>query len=382
MSATLFYKSLTTLALALATYWSCRLAVADWLFRANTPTSVARAAAIDPGNAGYHAWLAEIQEHDGRDPTAELETAARLVPSDSAIWIRLGLRAESQRDFARAEKCLLEAAHIDKLFAPRWTLANYYVRIGDAGKFWPWAQQALDMGYGDLSPLFQLCWRVSAQPHILPRQHSVQGQYLSFLLAQDHVDAAEPVAASFLEQAEPSDIGVVLNYCDRLIERQSISQALTIWNKLCARKLVPFPALDPGHGLALTNGDFRFVPLQQGFDWRTSQDPEISVTRSQSPPELHFHLSGKQPEHCELLSQWAPLSPGRKYTFRFEYRTSISGLSWGGPIPVSDDWSSQEVSLSAPGKLALLYDRPTGSTRAEGEIWLRNSNIALAPREP
>jgi tetratricopeptide (TPR) repeat protein len=382
MSATLFYKSLTILTLALASYSTCRLALADWLFRANTSASVGRAAAIDPGNAGYHAWLAEIQEHDGGDPTAELETAAKLNPSDSAILIRLGLRAESQGDFARAEKYLLEAARIDKLFMPRWTLANYYVRVGDTDKFWPWARQALEMGYGDLSPLFQLCWRVSPEPDILPRQHSVLGQYLTFLLVHDHIEAAGPVAERFLDQANPTDSGVVLNYCDHLIERRSITLALTIWNKLCIRKLVPFAPLDPDHGRALTNGDFQFVPLQQGFDWRTSQDPEISVTRAQSPPELRLHLSGKQPEHCELLSQFVPLSPGRKYTFRFEYKTSISGLSWGGPISATDDWKSEEVTLSNPGKLALLYDRPTGSPRAEGEIWLRNTSIVLAPREP
>jgi Tfp pilus assembly protein PilF len=382
MSATLFYKSLTTLTLALASYSTCRLALADWLFRANTPASVARAAAIDPGNAGYHAWLAEIQEHDGRDPTAELETAARLNPSDSAILIRLGLRAESQGDFAHAERYLLEAARIDKLFMPSWTLANYYVRVGDNERFWPWARQALEMGYGDLSPLFQLCWRVSSKPDILPQQHSVLGKYLTFLLAHDHLEAAAPVAERFLDQAQPSDAAAVLNYCDRLIERRSITPAVAIWNKLCARKLVPFAPLDPDRGVALTNGDFQFVPLQQGFDWRTSQDPEISVTRAQSPPELRLHLSGKQPERCELLSQFVPLSAGRKYIFRFEYKTSISGLSWGEPISAADDWKRQEIALSEPGKLALRYDRPTGSARAEGEIWLRNTSIALAPREP
>src|SRR5579864_5226014 len=239
MSATHFYKPLTILALLLASYWSCRLALADWLFRANTPASVARAVALDPGNAAYHAWLAEIQEHDGRDPTPELETAARLNPSDSAVRIRLGLRAESQRDFARAEKYLLEAAQIDKLFLPRWTLANYYVRVGDADKFWPWARQALEMGYGDLTPLFELCWRVSPEPDIMPRQHSVLGQYLSFLLAHDHFEAAGPVAERFLDRAVPADTAVLLNYCDRLIERQSITAAVTLWNKLCARKLLP-----------------------------------------------------------------------------------------------------------------------------------------------
>ena len=43
----------------------------------------------------------------------------QLEPSDSAVRIRLGLRAESQHDFTRAERYLLEAAQIDKLFSAR-----------------------------------------------------------------------------------------------------------------------------------------------------------------------------------------------------------------------------------------------------------------------
>src|SRR5438270_8282764 len=135
MSARIFSKVLRLLALAalaLASYRSIRLACADSLFRANTLASVRKATEIDRGNAAYHAWLADLQEYEGLDPTAALETASALNPSDSAIWIRRGLRAESQRDFVNAEKFLLEAARIDKLFVPRWTLANYYARIGDA----------------------------------------------------------------------------------------------------------------------------------------------------------------------------------------------------------------------------------------------------------
>src|SRR5262245_10291219 len=128
MSARIFCKAVTVLAVAAlgwACYFSVRLAWADSLFRANTASSVKRATEIDPGNASYHAWLAEIKEHDGADPTSELEIASKLNPSDSSVWIRRGLRAESERDFARAERFLLQAAAIDKLYAPRWTLANY-----------------------------------------------------------------------------------------------------------------------------------------------------------------------------------------------------------------------------------------------------------------
>src|SRR5213593_2694073 len=105
MSARIICKVVKTLAVAalgFAGYCSIRLACADWLFRTNTFESVARATKIDPANAGYHAWLAEIQEYEGLDPAPELEIASKWNPSDSAVWIRRALRAESQRDFARA----------------------------------------------------------------------------------------------------------------------------------------------------------------------------------------------------------------------------------------------------------------------------------------
>src|SRR5436190_13674716 len=131
MSARIFCKAVSVLAVAAlggTCYLSIRQAWADALFRANTLLSVKRATEIDPGAASYHAWLAEIEEHDGRDPAPELEIASKLNPSDSNIWIRRGLRAESEQDFTRAEQFLFQAAAIDKLYAPRWTLANYYAR--------------------------------------------------------------------------------------------------------------------------------------------------------------------------------------------------------------------------------------------------------------
>jgi tetratricopeptide (TPR) repeat protein len=397
MSARIICKAVKTLAVAalgLAGYCSIRLAFADWLFRANTSASVARAAAIDSGDAAYHAWLAEIQEYEGLDPARELEIASRLNPSDSAVWIRRALLAESHRDFARAEALLLEAVRIDKLYAPRWALANYYARTGDTGRFLASARQALEMGYGDLSPLFRLCWSVTGDAALIrsraiPPRRDVWGKYLAFLTQDGRLEAAEPIAQSFLAQARAPDTPILLNYCDRLIDRKLVSSAVSVWNALCRRGLLPLSPLDPGSGLALTNGGFQSEPLQQGFDWRTSAPPEISVTRAESPPALRFHLSGKQPEHCELLSQFVPLAPGKQYSFRFEHRAPVaSGLRWRiGDLARSaelagEEWKSQEVTFASGSssltRLALVYDRASGSVRTEGELWIRNATIALA----
>lgn len=382
--------------LGFAGYLSVRLAWADSLFRTNTFASVQRATQVDPDNARYHAWLAEMQEYEGLDPTADLEMASRLNSSDSAIWIRRALHAESQRDLARAEQFFLAAVRIDKLYAPRWSLANYYARTGDAERFWPWARQALEIGYGDLSPLFRLCWSLTDDAELIrsraiPPRPAILVKYLAFLTQQNHLEAAQAIALSLIPQAGPTDTPALLHYCDRLIERQLTKEAVSVWNALCARGLLALGQLAPERGLALTNGAFQTEPLQQAFDWRTSSEPEISLARSESPVALRFYLSGKQPEHCELLSQFIPLAPGRDYLFRFEYKAALgaqSGLRWRvGEFPPSPEldssaeWKSQQLTFatgnSSQARLTLVYDRAPGAMRAEGEIWLRNATIAL-----
>jgi len=388
MSARKILRGFAVAVLLIASYWSIRLAHADSLFRANTSASVARAAELDRGNARYHAWLAEIEEYEGGNPAAELETASALNPSDSAVWIRRGLYAESQRDFRRAEEYLRHAVDIDKLYAPRWALANYYARRGDLESFWPWARQALEMGYDDGSPLFRLCWSVSNDAELIrsrtiPPLHPVLGKYLAFLTRTDRLEAGESIARDLLAQAVPADTPVLLSYCDQAIEKQRTAAAVAVWNAL-----FPSTALDPERGVVLTNGSFEREPLQQGFDWRAPSQEGVVVTRTRAPAVLRIRLSGKQAEHCELLAQVIPLTPGKSYRLRFEYETTLQGVRWSvGALARSAElnaaeWTPGEVTLSAGSeslaRLALTYDRDPGAVRAEGEIWLRNVTIALS----
>jgi hypothetical protein len=395
MSARNFSKALTALsaaALLAAAFDTLRLAWADALFRANTRASVSQAVRLDPESAAYHAWLAEIQEHDGDDPVPELESASKLNPSDSRVWIRRGLRAERDGDLGTAEQLLLRGAAIDKLYSPRWTLANFYARRGDSARFWPWARQAIEMGYGDLTPIFRLCRNVSRDPEPvlgpeIRNRPDVLRKLLAFLMREDSLDAAQPVARALLATALPEDAPVALWYCDRLLERNQAAEALEVWNALCARGAIPLAALRPESGAALTNGDFSREPLGQGFDWKIAALPEISVARA-GPAGLRIRLSGRQPEHCEVLAQIAPLTPGARYAFRFEYRAGAarSGLRWRigelgeSPELTSAEWTRAEAPFDPRGasltRLALVYDRAPGDMRAEGDFWIRNASLA------
>src|SRR5439155_1177891 len=206
--------------LAVATYWTLRLAVASQLTSAKSLDAMARAVRLAPGNAQYFAWLAEYREAAGLDPDPALAAAARLNPMDSAVKIRRGLRAEFQNDFAAAEKFLLEAAAVDKLFDPRATLMNFYFRRNRPEPFWRWSREAFAIGYGDLTSLFRLCWRMTADPELirtraLPADRQVLRKYLRFLVAENHMDAAEPIASQLATVGASEDVSAVLDFIDR-----------------------------------------------------------------------------------------------------------------------------------------------------------------------
>src|SRR6185436_13023162 len=105
---------------------------------------------------------------------------------DAFGWMRLGLRAENERNYAEAERCLAEAARVDNQFDPRWTLMNYYFRRGDLTRFWEWTRKALEMSYGDRRAIWRLCWRVTQEPdeirRVLPPGAGMLADFVRFLL--------------------------------------------------------------------------------------------------------------------------------------------------------------------------------------------------------
>lgn len=380
--------------LAVGMYWSIRLAEADWLFRQNTPESVRAAVALDSGNAAFHEILAEHLEGELSDPQPELKSAVLLDPFNSPYWIRLSIQNEVAGDLSDAEKDVLEGARVDRLFAPRWAVANYYFRRNDP-RFWPWAAAALQTSVGDPTPVFRLCWSMTQDAarigSILPARMDVRNAYLEYLLYTGHPEAAVPVAEKSAADGGRSDLPTLLHYCNRLIDKNTAS-VLKVWNILCRRRLLPFEALSPEKGAVVTNGDFSIPFLQLGFDWRLSQTDGVDVRRVNPADGLSIALSGSEPEDCTLLYQTIPLSPGRAYKVTYEYLSpgsgAISGLKWrlgdfqSEDLTHSDAWTSGAFKFEAGSKqgarLELHYRRALGTVRWEGSLSLRRVAIELA----
>src|ERR1017187_8663497 len=382
-----------------ACYWSARWAIADYAIR----SSVQRALRLAPGNPDYYVRLAQVEPALA---LSALERAAVLNPLNSSVWIELAGAAEAHNDFRAAESSLLRAVQLDKTFAPRWLLAEYYSRRHDQAHFWPAVRAALATSYDDVTPLFDLCWELAPEPRViqdraLPDRPDVWRQYFDFLLSKNRLDAADAIANQLMKHAGPDTVPSLLLYCDRLLENNDVSRAVETWNLLATKRLLDYPELAPSQGASLTNGACAKQFLSRAFDWRVSTPAEIFNRRDVSPPGLRFDFTGKQPEHCELLSQFVPVEPAQEYRLVVSYETEglegDTGIAWrvvdvgsGADLlrGAGHMMASERREKAAPYKfytpadvrlvkLVLAYDRLLGTVLIEGSLTLRSAALGF-----
>jgi hypothetical protein len=387
------------IAFAVAAFDAARLAWADLLGARNTPDSVARAVRLDPANATLHGLLAEHLEAAGQDPKPELRAAIALSPRESRYWSRLAFREETEQDDGNAEKDLLKAAETDRMYAPRWSLANFYLRRGDArrgdiDRFWQWLQKSAEMSPGDLGGIFQVAWAVTQDGakirSILPPDRAVLRQYVAWLAVNRSVADAKQPALELAKEAEPGDVAALFPYVDRAIP-VDLPGALQAWNAMCEHQALACAPLDPAAGPVITNGTFSSPPIGRGFDWTLLRQPGTSEAMEEGGG-LAIQFSGKQAD-TGLLLQLIPVTT-KTYRLSFEYRVSGSGgptgLRWeilrngrnlldGVQQWRATDWKIGQIEFRSDAeaalRLMLVYGRETGMVPWQGTLYLRKISI-------
>lgn len=381
------------------------MALADYWFRQGTLPGTTKALRLEPGGAAYYARLAAMtQESDPAGSTQALQRALVLNPWDSQSWVELGLRAEMAGDVAGAERSLLRAASVDKQYFPKWSLVNYYFRHGDSEKFWFWAREATGMAYGDLAPLFSLCWKVTNDGPLIEqeldiRKADLEANYLAYLTNQNRIEPITRAATRVFAWNREADTPALLAACDRLIADDRAEQAIRIWNRLAELRRIPYGVLEPQSGRSLTDGDFTMLPMSQGFDWRLPGAAGVTTLFEERPAGLRISFSGRQPENCDVLTQVLPVVESSNYELRFLYRTSgiapRTGLGWRimdlygsrilaqGNSLASESEGEGRLAFRTPAgsgllRLTLRYERAPGTTRVEGFILLRELRLTQA----
>jgi hypothetical protein len=376
-------------------WFSIVLARADFYFLEETPEKVLRATEIAPRNTEYLALRALQLDYDEADSRALTEKIAELNPYASAPRIRLGLAAEIAGDADGAERWLLDAARVDHQFEPRWALANFYFRAGKRDEFWKWMRAALEVSYGDRTPAYELCRRVSEDgSEILrrgiPDRHEVVAGYLWYLLAKKPTESRlQPKLAALPGRGVGSD-GAVVEAARRLggyrntLDLEELFQACDwLIGERDAGALEVWGLTGQGAPVGIFNGDFGSAPLNHGFDWRAIESKGVTHVHLTAPAGHRIALSGQEAESCLLLQHTLSIAAGKRYTVRWEARTAgikhPSGLEWRvagqhAALVPSEDWTSGEMTIDSADRfpvLELVYQRPVGESRAEGMVELR-----------
>ena len=260
------------------------------------------------------------------------------------------------------------------------------------------------MGYGDLNPVFRLCWHMRPDAGIIleraiPERRAVLDAYVLFLIQEGRLAASEPAAMKLAALANTDDQWILAAWCDRQLDAGAVPATLEVWNTLCARHLLPYAPLDRDRA-PLTDGDFAAESAGGGVAWRLDPVAGVTMGRNRSPRYLWVDFSGDQPETCAPLWQFVPVTPGASYSLRFEYHTSelpsASGLRWsvfdgrmgidlaaGSPWLSSPDWKPAELAFTAPAgglvRLTLICQRLPGATRIAGSVALRHLSLERQP---
>jgi hypothetical protein len=403
---------LVTAAFAAALY-SVVLFSAGWLARRQTADGIAAASRLIPFHPDYLISLAELRP---RESETLLREAGQRNPYIADVHTRLGLQAEMQsNNRAKAEREYLEAARVNHMYMPKWTLANFYFRQQDENKFLSAAKSALEITPYDSGPLFSEAYAFGISDEtilgIVPQRPEVAFSYLQFVLGENRMNAIEPAAlkaSAFRPPLTIEESGKASRWTallgateDRLISLNRLDAAVRVLDRM--HKAGWIEMSPPTASAPLANASFRTPISGHGFDWLLNPTPGVTAEQMSELQKLRFTLSGSQPEHCRILQQILMLRPGHEYQLSWQADSSdfqsAVGLQWK-LLPLADAVSGQAVqplmstdlfsgrgeekwAFTAPSSsraflLTLELNRPLGQVRAEGAFAISDLSLMLS----
>ncbi len=396
----------------LAIHTSVRRLIAEHGIAYPTLESLERAVRLTPQNSTGWVRLGRTQARMGAPSghtIAHFQRAVEVSPYDSEAWIALAIQLELDGEPAQAEEHLQKAFGINNGFESRWNLANFYLRQGRVPEFWHWIRETIVFAPRGFRPAVDLCWRAFDDPRVIldngiPDVPAINHRYFGYLLETNRLEGATQVWDRLQSDIAPRSLGSFVALVDSLLGNGEVTEALSIWNRLCEIGLLPYGALSPSQGPLLTNGEFRLPLSGRGFDWRVLRPAGIQWEAKGAPDrpgEIEFSFSGTQEKFASLLEQLLPAEPNRQYRFDFAYQTQglaqESGIHWTVFDAASDQRLARTSSLEATEqprltslavktgsetrllRLVLEYERAPGTTRKDG--LLRTGNLAFYPDE-
>lgn len=359
---------------------------------------------VDPGRVDCAAALARGREEQALAADAEWGRVLELSPRNASYLTQAALAAEFRGDTARAEALLQQAARHNRLWLPRWSLANFYYRHERMGEFRRWARLAFERAYGDRTALLRLCRAAGVsgaelREELIGAGAENAGALVSFLVEEGPAAELPAAAHRYLDALKGAPrretVPVMTHAINAMWREGQVEAAPAVWSRMAREGVID--RAEWSESTPLMNADFQPPLPGGGLDWQIPRHPGVEAFPGVPPGGIKFTFSGGQPEVAELLVQSLVLRGGSVWTLEFEYQTpgvgkAASSLAWelgGWPAEgeagrlASEEWTVGRVSWEVPAglhpaSLALVSRRPLGHARHEGELRLRNLRLSPA----
>lgn len=388
-----------------AIFFAGRLSLdrAGWEGRYRAAATIAEVEALcrEASNDGAcWARLAQSREQWGGESSADWARAVEANPRDALVVTLAALEAEGRGDLKEAERLLLVAERHNRLWLPRWTLANYYFRHGRHEDFWKWVRAALERSHGNLAPVFRMCEEAGGGARfllgeVLPGNPGVLAGYIEFLAGRGRAADLSVAVEAYLDHLDEQSRGAAWRVVNRAIEAMvkggEWAASREAWNRMSREGLIPYPALDEDR--PLVNGAFREPLEPAGFDWKVGRVEGVESYFGSPPGSVKFVLTGRQPERVVLMAQTVWLKGRQRYRLLYEGRWigdpgRAHGVKWraagleGGWSFSGDEWVGGSMEIpAAEGRMvevALVAEREVGRVRPEGELRVRGVRLEAA----
>lgn len=292
---------------------------------------VQKAIRQDPGNADL---LHRLGLLNSLDPSAAnvteavklLRQAVEINPRHWDYWADLGTACDFAGDTACSDAAFQRARILNPMTpAVQWIVANHFVLTNRPEKAFPCFHRLLELDPTYLENTFRLCFRATRDPQaiysqVIPagKDPSARFAFLLFLGSNADYENAMKIWGQMISGPDRSpDLAWVRPFLDMLIDHDQIDDARKVWDDLQHASIVP--AMQGGDAANLLyNGGFEREPLNTGFDWRSSDSPDLIFDWSDSSAYqgskcLHIDFPLGRNAEYELVNQVVPIRPNTSY---------------------------------------------------------------------
>lgn len=418
--AVLFLVPILLLSLGLA-WESIRVAWVTSQVDGLTLTNVQKALRLDPNNADLVHRLGVVYSNDPSDINLSeavkyLRRATELNPRRWDYWSDLGTSCDFAGDTSCSDQAFARAVSLNPMApALQWALGNHYLLTNRQDKAYPYFRRLLELQPHYLENTFRLCLRATRDPqaiytNVVPngKDASPRFAFLLILVSAADYESAMKIWGQMISGPDRTPrLSLVKPFLDFLIDHNRIEDAGTVWTDLQHAGVIP-PG-SPQTANLLYNGGFEGPALDTGFDWRTSQSPDLVFNLSDPSAyagakcaRIDF-VVGRNAEY-DLLGQVVRIKPNTRYSLsayvRSDHLTSESGprlrvvemgcegcaIRTSDPTVGTTGWHPIDLEfMTQPQTQAvkISFWRPVDHTYSRditGTVWL--DDVTLRPMDP